>query len=77
MDNDKRKHKCGSGCCLLVDRFEGALSDFADETVVDVYDTKRSAIREVKCRVHDLEKFHKDDFDASEIPPFPSDDDIV
>ena len=78
MDNHREKcARVSNGGCLLIDSFEGALSDFADETVVDAYDTKGMAIHEVIDRVHCLAKCHKDEFAADEIPPFPSDEDMM
>ena len=71
-----RSNALTNGAYLLIDSFNGALSDFADETTVDAYDTKKKAIREVIDRVHILAKFHEDEFDANEMPPFPTDKDI-
>ena len=71
-----RSNALTNGAYLLIDSFNGALSDFADETTVDAYDTKRTAIREVIDRVHVVAKFHEEGFDANEIPPFPTDENI-
>ncbi len=62
---------------LLIDSFEGALSDFADETVVDFYDTKIKAMHEVVDRVHYLANCHNDEFAIDEIPKFPSDKEVM
>ena len=44
---------------LLIDSFEGALSDFADETIVDSYQTEEEAIAETMERVTVLAKYHR------------------
>ena len=60
---------------LLVDSFVGALSDFADETVVDVFSSRSAAVREVKSRIRILESWHQDCFEPDEIT-LPSDREI-
>ena len=78
MGSKQGKVTCASnGGCLLIDSFEGALSDFADETVVDAYDTKKMAVREVIDRVHYLSNCHKGLIPKEDVPPFPSDEDVV
>ena len=52
---------------LLVDSFVGARSDFADETVVDVFSSRSVAVRKVKSRIRILESWHKGCFDLGEI----------
>ena len=52
---------------LLVDSFVGALSDFADETVVDVFSSRAVAVREVKSRIRILESWHQGCFEPDEI----------
>lgn len=66
-----------NGAYLLVDSFEGALSDFADETMVDAYPTEEVAIHEVMDRVHCLARCHRELFTADEMAEFPSDDDML
>ena len=65
------------GAYLLVDSFEGALSDFADETIVDAYPTKEIAVAEVMDRVHALARSHRELFTADEMVEFPSDGEIL
>lgn len=52
---------------LLVDSFVGALSDFADEAVVDVFSSRLAAVREVKSRIRILESWHHGCFEPDEI----------
>ncbi len=52
---------------LLVDSFEGALSDFADETVVDAYPTEEAAICETLERVSALAKWHRGEFATDDV----------
>ena len=52
---------------LLVDSFVGAFSDFADETVVDVFSLRSAAVREVKSRIRILESWHQGCFEPDEI----------
>ena len=52
---------------LLVDSFVGALSDFADETVVDVFSSRSAAVREVKSRIRILESWHQSCFEPDAI----------
>lgn len=52
---------------LLVDSFVGALSDFADETVVDMFSSRSTAVREVKSRIRILESWHQGYFGLDEI----------
>ena len=52
---------------LLVDSFVGALSDFADETVVETFSSRSAAVSEVKSRIRLLEKFHREIFEAHEV----------
>ena len=52
---------------VLVDSFVGALSDFADTTVVDVFASRAAAVREVKFRIRLLEDCHREFFVAHEI----------
>ena len=60
---------------LLVDSFVGHLSDFADETVVDVFASRAAAVREVKSRIRILEAYHRECFEAKEVT-LPSNDEI-
>lgn len=62
---------------LILDSFEGAESDFADETVVDPYETMEAAICEVVKRVRMLAKCHEEEFAANTMPQFPSDDEML
>lgn len=55
------------GACLLIDSFEGALSDFADETVVDSYPTEEDAISEVLDRVSALAHWHRGAFATDDV----------
>ena len=66
-----------NGGYLLIDSFEGAVSDFAGETVVDLYGSKRTAMLEVVNRVRCLARFHKEEFDANVMPQFPTDDEML
>ena len=52
---------------LLIDSFEGALSDFADETIADVYPTEEEAIAETMERVMVLANYHKGLFATDEV----------
>ena len=52
---------------VLVDSFVGALSDFADTTVVDVFASRAAAVSEVKSRIRLLEDCHREFFEAHEI----------
>ena len=52
---------------LLVDTFVGALSDFADEAVIDVFSSRSAAVREVKSRIRILESWHQGCFEPDEI----------
>lgn len=52
---------------LLVDSFVGALSDFADETAVDVFSSRSAAVREVKSRIRILESWHQGCFEPDAI----------
>lgn len=52
---------------LLVDNFVGAISDFADTTVVDVFASRSAAVHEVKARIRNLELCHKEFFKPHEI----------
>lgn len=80
-ETDRRKchmmKKEKNGAYLLVDSFEGALSDFADETIVDAYPTEEDAIHEVVDRVHALARYHSELHAANELAEFPSDDDML
>ena len=60
---------------LLVDSFVGARSDFADTTVVDSFDSRAAAVREVKSRIRILEENHRDFFEEDDIT-LPSNDEI-
>ena len=60
---------------LLVDSFLGALSDFADTNVVDVFASRGAAVREVKSRIRILEKYHRECFEVHEVM-LPSNDEI-
>lgn len=55
------------GTYLLIDNFEGALSDFADETVVDFYPTEEDAISEVLDRVSVLAHWHRGEFATDDV----------
>jgi len=78
MDCDKKEHeRATQSGYLILDSFEGAESDFADETVVDAYEEKVAAIREVVKRVRLLAQFHEEEFDADAVPQFPSDEEIL
>lgn len=55
----RRMHTASKSGCLLVDTFEGALSDFADETIVDSYPTEDAAIEEVMERVDVISQNHR------------------
>lgn len=70
-------YRCGkkNTSWLLVDSFVGALSDFADTTVVDVFASRSAAVREVKSRIRTLEENHRDFFEEDEIT-LPSNDEI-
>ena len=52
---------------LLVDSFVGALSDFADTTVVEMFSSRSAAVREVKSRIRILEKWHAGWFEPHDI----------
>ena len=56
-----------SDAYLLIDNFEGALSDFADETVVDFYPTEEDAISEVLDRVSALAHWHRGEFATDDV----------
>ena len=56
-----------NGAYLLIDSFEGALSDFADETIADVYPTEEEAIAETMERVTVLAKYHRGLFSTDNV----------
>ena len=55
----QRKRRAPDAGYLLIDSFEGALSDFADETIANVYPTEEEAIAETMERVMVLANYHK------------------
>ncbi len=56
----QRKRRAPDAGYLLIDSFEGAMSDFADETIADVYPTEEEAIAETMERVMVLANYHRD-----------------
>ncbi len=78
MGRDKKEYaRMTKSRYLILDSFEGAVSDFADETVVDAYETREAAICEVVKRVRMLAKCHEEGFAANTMPQFPSDDEML
>ena len=43
MRSRTKERNMSNGAYLLIDSLEGALSDFADETIVDAYPTEEDA----------------------------------
>ena len=62
-----QKRRVSDAGYLLIDSFEGALSDFADETIADVYPTEEAAITETMERVAVLANYHKGLFTTDEV----------
>lgn len=78
MDCDKKEHgRVSKSRYLILDSFEGAESDFADEMVVEAYEARDAAIREVVKRVRMLAKCHEEEFAVNTIPRFPSDEEML
>ena len=63
----QRKRRAPDAGYLLIDSFEGVMSDFADETIVDVYPTEEEAIAETMERVMVLANYHKGLFATDEV----------
>jgi len=63
----QRKRRAPDAGYLLIDSFEGAMSDFADETIADVYPTEEEAIAETMERVMVLANYHKGLFATDEV----------
>jgi len=78
MGCDKKEYvRATQSGYLILDSFEGAESDFADETVVDAYKAREAAIREVMKRVRLLAQCHEEEFAANAMPQFPSDEEML